>query len=58
MKKALVATLALLAIATTFVACGKEATCYYCGEVKRCKTREVLGQEITYCRDCDKQING
>lgn len=43
-------------VALSAVGCGKKVECDFCGEVKKCKTETVLGQEIHYCSDCEKEI--
>lgn len=36
--------------------CGKKVECDICGETKKCKTEEVLGQKINICSDCESDI--
>lgn len=51
MKKTL-AILGLVAVmAVSAFGCGKKE-CDYCGEKKSCKTDEIAGEEINYCKDC------
>ncbi len=57
MKKALIATLAMLAIATTFTACGKVTTCDICKEENvRCKSGKIAGEKYYYCSDCKDEF--
>ena len=42
---------------TVLTACGNIKECDICGKMKPCKTEEFLGQEISICSDCEKDIN-
>lgn len=33
-------------------ACGKKVECDFCGEVKSCTTKSILGEKINVCDDC------
>ncbi len=56
MKKRLLVTLfALMALVTLLVGC-KKVECDICGETKSCKTEELFGQEIHYCKDCQEDL--
>ena len=58
MKKLIGALLLVVAMATMLTACGK-FTCDLCGEEKSGKKyeKEILGQEVTICKDCQDDIN-
>lgn len=57
-SKFLVLTSVLVVMATGLTACGgKKAICDVCGEEKTCKTKEILGEEVTYCGDCKEQVD-
>ena len=51
-KKLLVvaATVAVLVMGIT--GCKKETECSSCGEVKKCDSYEILGEELWLCDDC------
>ncbi len=54
MKKTLSLAVVVITIAVTMlIGCGKKVECDFCHENKRCKTEEVLGKEINYCKDCE-----
>lgn len=53
MKKRLVKVLALTGVVMMFATgCGKTAICDICGEEGKCKTKEVFGEEVNICGDC------
>ena len=56
MKRVVVLLLAL-AMIVGLAACGGKTTCDVCGESKKCKTIEVLGEKMNICDDCMDQIN-
>ena len=52
MKK-FVAIIAILSTLVILVGCGKKATCFYCGEEKKCEQVELLiGETVDACEDC------
>ena len=53
MKKIICVLLLVVVVASLLTACGK-FECDLCGEEKTGKkyTEKVLGQEVTYCKDC------
>lgn len=56
-KKVLLVTGMVVTIAMGAVACGgKEMTCEWCGETKKCKQYEVLGEQSWMCNRCAKGI--
>lgn len=61
MKKKLVRAIAfagmMTMVALSAVGCSKKVECDFCGEMKKCKTQTIFGQEIHYCSDCEKEIN-
>lgn len=61
MKKKLARAAAIVGmmtmVALSAVGCGKKVECDFCGEVKKCKTETIFGEEIHYCSDCEAEIN-
>lgn len=58
MKKKIIASMFLAITALSlFTACGKKVECDFCGEMKKCKTETVFGQDISYCKDCEEEMN-
>ncbi len=55
-KAAVVASMMVM-VALSAAGCGKKVECDLCGEVKKCKTETILGEDIHYCSDCEAQIN-
>lgn len=57
MKKILFTMLLVATLVLTLTSCGK-FTCALCGEEKSGKryTEEVLGQEVTYCKECHDSL--
>lgn len=59
MKKRITKVLVLMSVmvlmATGLTGCGKKE-CDICGEEARCKTEEVLGEEINICKDCEEDL--
>ena len=57
MKK-IITLLCVLAMALSLVACGEKFHCDFCEKDKSGTkyTTEILGEEITYCKDCKKAI--
>ncbi|MBE6673452.1 MAG: hypothetical protein E7599_08065 [Ruminococcaceae bacterium] len=59
MKKLICAILLVAALATLLAACGSETfTCDLCEKEKTGKkhTKEFMGEEVTYCDDCVKEM--
>lgn len=54
-KKILMVMLAVMTM-SALTGCGKKVKCDLCGEMKNCTTKEILGQEINYCSDCEDEI--
>lgn len=46
----------MIMVALSAVGCGKKVECDFCGEVKKCKTETIFGEEIHYCSDCEKEL--
>jgi len=57
MKKILFTMLLVATLVLTLTSCGK-FTCDLCGKEKSGKryTEEVLGQEVTYCKECHDSL--
>lgn len=57
MKRVVALVLVIASMAVLLCACGK-FKCDLCGEEKSGKkyTGEVLGEEITYCKDCKEDL--
>lgn len=58
MKKRIMALLLTALTIVSLTACGEPFTCDICGEEKTGKkySETILGEEITYCHDCYKEI--
>lgn len=58
MKKKLtrVAVVGIMALMMTGFAGCKKVECDFCGEEKKCKTEEMMGEEINICKDCEKDM--
>lgn len=56
LAKAAVAASMMIMVALSAVGCGKKVECDFCGEVKKCKTETIFGEEIHYCSDCEKEL--
>ena len=60
MKKKISLFMAVVMTAVTLAACGGgKFTCDFCGETKVGKSYsvKVLGQTVTYCKDCKKSLD-
>lgn len=55
LTKVLVLTGLLVLMTTGLTGCGKKV-CDICGEEARCKTEEVLGEEVNICKDCQEDL--
>lgn len=55
MKKVLVLISVMAVLTVGFTGCGKKV-CDFCGEEAKCKTEEVLGEEVNICKDCQKDL--
>ena len=59
MKKRLVKLAALTGV-LVMVAMGtmgcKKVECDFCGEMKKCSTEEVFGNEVNICKDCEEDL--
>ena len=59
MKKRIIAAIFLAITALSlFTGCGKKVECDFCGEVKKCKTETIFGEEISICEDCNADLSG
>ncbi len=58
MKRIISIIATVLLLASLLTACGK-FECELCGKDSRGKkyTKEVLGREITYCKECNENLN-
>lgn len=58
MKKLIAIICLVLVMASLLTACGKKFTCDLCQEKKSGKkhTEELLGEKITYCDECYKEL--
>ena len=55
MKK-IVAIIGSVALAAALLAgCAPKVECEFCGEVARCKTTKVWGEEVYICQDCAEE---
>lgn len=53
MKKRIVAILlVLVALSTLLFGCKKKTECDFCGEMARCDTIKIWGEECNICDDC------
>ena len=57
MKKTIAIMLVALTALTLFTACGKKSECDFCGEIKKCSTKDVFGETISICKDCIDELN-
>lgn len=58
MKKKIVAMVLILAVLpSTLVGCKEKVKCDFCGEIARCETTEVWGEELYICDDCLDELN-
>lgn len=51
-KKLLVLVAAVTVLLMGITGCKKEMECEACGEVKKCDSYEILGEEVWMCDDC------
>ena len=57
MKKKLgVLAAAVAVMAMGLAGCKKETECSGCGEVKKCDSYEIMGEEVWMCDDCYEAI--
>lgn len=56
LAKAAVVAGMMIMTALSVAGCGKKVECDFCGEVKKCKTETIFGEEIHYCSDCEKEL--
>ena len=56
MKRIIALVLLICIVCTLLCACGKKE-CAFCGEEKKCKTKEVNGVSYNYCADCEGFFN-
>lgn len=57
LARAIAITAAMITVALSTAGCGKKVECDFCGEMKKCKTMTLFGEDIHYCSDCEKLIN-
>lgn len=51
-KKLLVLAAAVTVLMMSMAGCKKETECEACGELKKCDSYEILGEEVWMCDDC------
>lgn len=51
-KKLLVLVAAVSVLVMGITGCKKETECSGCGEVKKCDSYEIMGEEVWMCDDC------
>lgn len=56
-KRIIAALLCAITVFTLFTGCGKKVECDFCGEEKKYTTKNVLGEEITICKDCVGELS-
>lgn len=56
-KKIIATLLVVLSFATLLVGCSKKTECDGCGEVKKCKSKKVMGEKIWICDDCQDALD-
>ena len=52
MKRIITIVITSLTVLALFTACAKKSECDFCGEMKKCSTKHVFGEEISICKDC------
>lgn len=58
MKRILALALCLLTLCICLISCGGAKKCDICEEEKtNCTTLEILGEKLTICGDCEKELN-
>lgn len=57
MKRFVVLLLALTMIAALAACGGRTAECDFCGETKRCKSVEIMGEKVNLCSDCQDLLD-
>ncbi len=45
----------LAMVAMSAMGC-KKVECDVCGETKKCTTEEIFGEEVSICKDCQKEL--
>ena len=57
MKKKILFIISIVLTVLVMVGCGKKATCFYCGEEKKCEQVELLiGETVDVCEDCLEEL--
>ncbi len=56
MKKKIVASVIMIMCLFSLAGCQKKVECDICGEVKMCTTKNLDGEKLNICKDCQKEI--
>ena len=56
LSKAVVLASVVMMLTLSLTGCSKKVECDMCGETKKCKQYEVLGEEINVCGDCKSAL--
>lgn len=56
LSKAAVLASVVMMLSLSLTGCAKKVECDMCGETKKCKQYEVLGEEINVCGDCKSAL--